>query len=131
MAQIYTDDSYPLKEETYQIIGACMAVHNELGHGFLEVVYKDALELEFKARNIPYQREKEFQIDYKGVILKHSFYADFVVDEQIILEIKAAEGGLCDANIAQTLNYLRVSDYKIGLLVNFGRRKLEHKRLIY
>lgn len=125
------NDNFPHKEETYQIIGACMEVHNELGHGFLEVVYKDAIELELMERGISFEREKEFVIDYKGTILKRKFFADFIIADQIILEVKAAEGGLSDDNIAQTINYLRASGFKIGLLINFGRRKLEYKRLIY
>jgi GxxExxY protein len=108
-----------------------MSVHNELGHGFLEIVYKDAIELELKDKNIFYQREREYPISYKGKILNHSFNADFVVYENVILEVKAAEGGLSNDNMAQTINYLRASDCKVGLLVNFGRRKLEYKRLIY
>ena len=120
-----------LKEETYQIIGICMEVHRELGHGFSEVVYKDAIEFEFREKNILYEREKEYQVFYKERVLQHSFYADFVVFNNIILELKAIEGGISDDNIAQTLNYLKVSDSKVGLLINFGRRKLEYKRLIF
>lgn len=137
IAQMITDVSevndpdFPLKEETYRIIGVCMDVHRELGHGFREVVYKDAIEFEFKKRNIFYEREKEYQVVYKGIVLPHSFYADFVVFSNVILELKAAEGGISDDNIAQTLNYLKVSSCKVGLLINFGRRKLEYKRLIF
>jgi GxxExxY protein len=127
----YNSTEYPLKKETYEIIGVCMEVHRELGHGFLEVVYKDAFEIELIRKSVFFEREKEFSIDYKGIILKHSFFADFVVFNNVIVEIKAAEGELSDDNIAQTLNYLKVSDCKIGLLINFGRRKLEYKRLIY
>lgn len=127
----YSDDSYPLKEETYKIIGVSMEVHRELGHGFLEVVYKDAIELELNRKGIFFEREKEYPIEYKGIILKHTFFADFVVLENIIVEIKAAEGGMSDANIAQTINYLKASECKVGLLINFGRKKLEYKRLIY
>jgi GxxExxY protein len=128
---IYTDSDYPLKDETFEIIGVCMDVHNELGHGFREVVYKDAIEVEFNQKNIFYEREKEYNVLYKGEILQHNFYADFVVFNSIILEVKAAEGGMSDSNIAQTLNYLKVSGCKVGLLINFGRRKLEYKRLIF
>ena len=71
--------NFILKEETYEIIGLCMEVHNNLGAGFLEIVYKDALEYEFQSRNILYQREKEYCVNYKEVILPHKFYADFVV----------------------------------------------------
>jgi GxxExxY protein len=119
------------KDLTHQIIGICMEVHNNLGHGFLEIVYKDAIELEAKKRDILTEREKEFKIDYKGTILAHRFFADFLIEGKIILEVKAAEGGLADENIAQIINYLKVSGCKVGLLVNFGRSKLEFKRLVY
>ncbi len=117
------------KEEAYQIIGKCMEVHNELGHGFLEVVYKDALEVAFKLENIHYEREKPYVIYYKNVILPHKYYADFVVFESIILEVKCSSK-LGNEQIAQTLNYLKVSGNKLGLLVNFGRDKLEYQRLV-
>ena len=76
------------KEESYQIIGICMEVHNNLGAGFSEIVYKDALELEFKNAKIEYSREKEYTVNYKGIILSHKFYADFVIFDKIILEVK-------------------------------------------
>ena len=97
----------------------------------MEVVYKEAIEINLKERNIFYEREKEFEIEYKGTILKHSFFADFVIFENIILEVKAAEGEISDSNIAQTLNYLKASENKVGLLINFGRSKLEYKRLVF
>jgi GxxExxY protein len=78
-----------LKNESYQIIGKCFEVHNQLGPGFLEVVYKDALELEFQQAGIPYEREKEYSIVYKGTLLRRKYYADFVVFDSIILEVKA------------------------------------------
>jgi len=107
-----------------------MEVHTILGHGFLEIVYKDAIEHELLKRNLPYSREREYKIQYKEIILPHKFYADFVLLDKIILEVKAAEGGFADPQIAQMLNYLKASCYKVGLLVNFGRNKLEYKRLI-
>ena len=118
-----------LKEESFKIIGLCMEVHNQLGAGFLEIVYKDALEYEFKKGNIPYAREKKIEVNYKGIILPHNFYADFVVYNEIILEIKCASN-LCDADIAQCLNYLKVSQCKLALLVNFGEKSLVHKRIV-
>jgi GxxExxY protein len=75
------------KTESYKIIGKCMEVHNNLGPGFLEIVYKDALEYEFRLAGIPFEREKEFAVNYKGVILPHKFYADFVVFDKIIIKI--------------------------------------------
>lgn len=117
------------KEESYQIIGTCMEVHNNLGSGFLEIVYKDALEYELTKNNIPYEREKEYKVHYKNIVLPHKFYADFVVFDKIILEIKCMSG-IVDEHIAQTLNYLRVSNNRLGLIVNFGKEKLQSKRII-
>jgi len=116
------------KEESYHIIGKCMEVHNNLGAGFLEIVYKDALEYEFKKANILYEREKKYTVNYKGIILPHKFYADFVMDK-IILEIKAVQG-IADEFVAQSINYLKVSDNRLALLVNFGELKLNYKRIV-
>ena len=117
------------KNEAYDIIGACMEVYNGLGKGFSEIVYKDALEYEFKLNDFPYEREKSFAIMYKGQKLSHSYNADFVVFNKIALEIKAIEQ-LVPGNIRQTLNYLAASKLKLGLLVNFGEDSLKHKRII-
>ena len=118
------------KEESYEIIGRCMEVHNELGHGFSEIVYKDALEILFKRYRIPYLREKEYPVYFQGIMLAHKFWADMVVFEKIILEVKCVSV-LTDEHIAQTINYLKVSGNTLGLLVNFGRGKLEYKRLVF
>lgn len=117
------------KEEVYNIIGACMEVHNQLGHGFLEAVYQEALEIEFEERDINYKREVPFQIGYKGKILKHSYIADFLVFDSIILELKSTTE-IHPSHIAQTINYLKSSGKKLGLVVNFGKERLEHKRVI-
>ena len=117
------------KDESYTIIGKCFEVHNNLGSGFLEIVYKDALEYEFRKSNIPYQREVEYEVNYKGIILPHKFFADFVVYDKIILEVKAVSH-IVDEHIAQTINYLKVSGNRLGLLVNFGELKLTYKRLV-
>lgn len=98
---------------------------------FLELVYKDAIERELYVKQIPFDREREYKIQYKGAILRHKFCADFVVNNSIILEVKAAEAGLANLHIAQTLNYLKVSECKVGLLVNFGRESLEYRRLVF
>lgn len=124
-------ENFPLKNESYQIIGICMEVHNILGHGFLEIIYKDAIEYELRKKLIVYEREREYTISYKDIILAHKFYANFVVFDNIILEVKAAEGGISDEFVAQTLNYLKVSHCKVGLIVNFDRTKLEYKRLVF
>lgn len=118
------------EEETFKIIGICMEVHRNLGPGLLEVVYKDALEIEFKANNIPFEREKEFSIEYKGVILPHKFYADFIVNEDIVLEVKAVKE-FSGEHTAQLLNYMKLSDSEIGLLVNFQNKSLQNKRLVF
>lgn len=117
------------KEEFYKIIGICMEVHRLLGRGFLEIVYKDAIEYEFRVNNIPYEREKEFKINYKDIILPHKFYADFIVYENIILEIKAVNG-IVDEFVKLTLNYMSCSKCKLGIIVNFGEDSLKYKRLV-
>lgn len=117
------------KEESYQIIGKCMEVHNNLGAGFLEIVYKDALEYEFKRAGIPFEREKKYEVNYKDIILPHVFYADFIVFDKIILEVKAVSG-IADEFIAQAINYLKVSENKLALIVNFGELRLNSKRIV-
>ena len=117
------------REKTYQIIGACMEVHRNLGPGLLEVVYKDALEYEFMQRGISYEREKRYDVPYKEVILPHYFFADFVVYNDIILEVKAVSG-IVDEFIAYTLNHMTLAKSPVGLIVNFGRKSLQHKRLV-
>ena len=117
------------KRESYLIIGKCMEVHKYLGAGFLEIVYKDALEFEFKKANIPYQREKEYLVTYKEIILPHKFYADFVVFDKVILEVKAINA-IPPEFIAQCINYLKVSQNKLALLVNFGEPKLKFQRIL-
>ncbi|TYB79267.1 GxxExxY protein [Bizionia myxarmorum] len=116
-------------EDTYKIIGLCMTVHNELGKGFNEIVYGDALEIEFIDNNINYSRETIYDITYKGNLLPHKYKADFAIDSKIVLEIKAISS-LTDAYIKQTLNYLAVSKLKLGLLINFGEDSLKTKRVI-
>jgi GxxExxY protein len=119
-----------LKEEAFKIIGICMEVHNNLGHGFLEIVYKDALEYEFRKAGIPYEREKMYNVKYKDIILPHNFYADFVVFDQIILEVKGVKA-ITDDFIAQSINYLKVSENKLALIVNFGELRLNYKRIVF
>lgn len=117
------------KEEAYQIIGICMGVHNYLGHGFSEIVYKDALEIEFQQAGITYEREKVYPVNYKGIILPHKFYADFVVFDEIILEIKGTKE-IAKEHIAQAINYLKVSENNLALIINFGELKLNYKRIV-
>lgn len=117
------------KEEVYHIIGICMEVHRHLGKGFSEIVYKDAIEFECKQKKYFYEREKEFLIHYKNIILNHKYFADFVLFEKIILEVKSCEG-IVPEHIGQTINYLAASKFKVGLIVNFGQESLEYKRII-
>jgi GxxExxY protein len=123
-------EHFPFKNETFEIIGICMEVHRMLGHGFLEIEYKDAIEHEVKLKQLGYSRDREYLMRYKETILPHKFYADFILFDNIILEVKAAEGGISDEFISRMLNYLKASKCKIGLIVNFGRSRLEHRRLI-
>lgn len=122
------DDIY-LKEKSYEIIGICMEVHKILGKGHSEVVYKDALEYEFKLNSIPFEREKMYEIEYKDIVLPRKYVADFVVYNEIIFEVKAISQ-LTNSDIKQTLNYLASSKNKLGLLANFGEDSLKYKRII-
>lgn len=118
------------KEESYKIVGAAFKVYNALGHGFLEAVYQEALEIEFKKQGIPYEREKELKIQYDGVELKQTYKADFVCFGKIIVELKAVNA-LDDAHRSQVYNYLRATNYKLGLLLNFGNsEELEKERIV-
>jgi len=119
-----------LKDESYTIIGICMEVHRELGMGFTEIVYKDALEYEFKTRNIPYKREKEYKIGYKNIILKHSYNADFIIYESIILEVKASSM-IVNGFVKQTINYLKASGLQLGIIANFGEQSFVSKRVVF
>ncbi|MGD8654275.1 MAG: GxxExxY protein [Desulfobacterales bacterium] len=117
-------------ERTYKIIGAAMEVHKELGSGFLEAVYHEALEKEFQLQGISYQSKPEVQITYKGDTLKKTYQPDFLCYEEIIVEVKAISQ-LTRNEEAQILNYLKASKLSPGLLINFGARSLQHKRFVY
>ena|SRR5690554_4266531 len=117
------------KEESYSIVGACMEVHRNLGCGFLEAVYQEALEIELKAKLIPYEREKVLKIYYKGVLLYKDYRADFICYDNILLELKALDS-LRSEHTSQVLNYLKATGYKLGLLINFGKESLEYKRIL-
>jgi GxxExxY protein len=118
-----------LKNECYQIIGSCMTVHSEIGCGFLEAVYQEALEIELNMKSIPYKREQKLDIYYKDHLLQRQYIADFICYDEIILELKSVKQ-LDDVHHAQILNYLKVTNKKVGLLVNFGSNSLEYKRFI-
>jgi GxxExxY protein len=117
------------KEESYVIMGILFDVHSNLGGGFSEIVYKDALEYEFKTNNIIFEREKEYEVSYKNIILNHKFYADFVLYDKIILEIKSSEN-LHPKHYSQCLNYLKVSKNRLAILANFNSVSLEYKRIV-
>jgi len=117
------------EEESFSIIGAAMDVHQELGHGFLETVYHEALEKEFILRKIPYLREKPIIIYYKNKPLNKYYIADFICYDKIIIELKALSA-LTNEHNAQLLNYLTATKLRLGLLLNFGKHSLEHKRII-
>ncbi|MES2847577.1 MAG: GxxExxY protein [Bacteroidota bacterium] len=123
-------DDFPLKDETDFIIGRAYEIHRLLGFGFAEIVYKDAFEIEFVDNDTLYKREKEYTVSYKGRILKHKFFSDFVVFDNVILEVKA-KSAIAEEDYAQTINYLKCSGCKVGLILNFGRNKLEIKRVVF
>ena len=117
------------KKEAYAIIGAAMEVHNVLGNGFLEAVYQEALEIEFKKRGIPFKREQKLEIIYKDITLQKTYDADFVCYDKIIVETKATSH-LTGSDEAQVINYLKATGFKLGILINFGAPSLEYKRLV-
>ena len=117
------------RDESYKIRGALFVVHNELGCGFLERVYQDALEVEFRLRNIPYEREKAIQIVYKGEPLGEPYRADFVCYGKVIVELKSVSE-ILDVHRAQIINYLKATKMKLGFLVNFGEESLNVERIV-
>jgi len=117
-------------DRTYRIIGAAIEVHKELGCGFLEAVYQEALAREFGLQRIPNKAQPIIDILYKGVLLEKKYQPDFVCYEEIIVEIKAISS-LSGIEEAQLINYLKATGLKVGLLINFGAKSLEYKRLVY
>ena len=122
------EDTLLYRKESYEIIGAAMEVHKIIGCGFTEPLYQEALEREFQLRDIPYEREKTFRVKYKGILLDKEFRVDFVCYDEIIVELKAVTD-FTEEHFAQVYNYLKASGMKLGLLINFGKKSLVHKRI--
>lgn len=114
---------------TYKIIGAAMEVHRQLGCGFLEPVYQEAFALELNSREIPYSRELKFPVSYKGQRLCNHYRPDFICFDAVIVELKALSS-LSAIEESQLINYLKVTGYHTGLLLNFGARSLQQRRLV-
>ena len=110
----------PLKDEVYQIMGAAFEVYNEKGHGFVEPVYQECMEIELRTRSIPFESQKELTLFYHGQRLQQTYIPDLVCFDQILVELKAVKD-FADEHRAQLLNYLKASRMKVGLLVNFGQ----------
>ena len=128
--EVGSDNRLVYSDESYAVIGAAMDVYYRLGCGFLEPVYQEALGLEFGLRNIPFTAQTKLPIKYKDYVLSKKYRADFVCFEKIIVEIKA-QSALTGVDWAQVLNYLKASQYRVGLLFNFGSaQNLEKKRMI-
>jgi GxxExxY protein len=118
------------KEEIYRIIGACFEVYNELGSGFLEAVYQEALGHEFQLQGIPFLEKPRIELHFKGIKLEQTYEPDFLCYGEIIVELKAAKS-LVDDHRARVINYLKATRKKLGLLVNSGHHPgLEHERLV-
>ena len=117
------------KDESYAIVGACMKVHTELGAGFLEAVYQEALEKEFEKRKIPFERQKKLSIFFDGQKLSKYYIADFICYDSIILELKVVNN-LGDSQYKQLQNYLKATNKELGVLINFGTQSLSYKRII-
>jgi GxxExxY protein len=115
------------KDEVYHIVGAAMNVSNTLGCGFLEPVYQECLEIEFSNNKIPFESQKHIQIFYKDKVLTKEYIADFLCYDKIILEIKAIRK-ITDIEEAQLMNYLRATKLPLGLIINFGGKKMEWRR---
>jgi GxxExxY protein len=132
MSQMNTsEEGIILKDEVYAIVGAAMEVHNELGSGFAEAVYQEAMEIELRLRNIPFQRQERLKIAYKGVELECLYVADLICFGSVMVELKAIRE-LTRKDESQILNYLKATGLRVGVLVNFGDPgRLEWERYIY
>ena len=118
------------RELTQEIIGAAMEVHRVLGHGFLEAVYQEALEVELKERGVRFSPQQEIKIHYKNDILKKTYQPDLLIEDRLVVELKALDR-LSLVEESQLLNYLKSTGIKVGLLINFGAPSLEWKRKVF
>jgi GxxExxY protein len=123
-------DDFPLGEETYQVLGACFEVYNEMGCGFLESVYQECLETELTSREIPFEAQLPIDLTFKGKHLRRTFSPDLLCFGKVIVELKAV-GRISEEHRAQLLNYLKACQLEVGLLVNFGSfPDLEYERFV-
>lgn len=123
-------DELLYRDEVYRIVGACIAVHKDKGNGFAEPVYQDALLIELELSSIPFDSQRNYQIEYRGRVLKHTYTPDLLCFEKILVELKAVKC-LTDEHRAQLLNYLKVTGLQLGVLVNFGSHsRLEWERIV-
>jgi GxxExxY protein len=125
-----TKDLSARDPRSYAIIGAAIEVHKQLGCGFLESVYQEALAIELSLRQVPFRREVKLPVSYKGQVLLTSFYADFICFDSLVVELKAL-ANMSGSEEAQLINYLKATRYKVGLLLNFGAKSLQHRRLVF
>lgn len=116
------------KELSYKIVGCAMEVHNQLGYGFLEKVYENALLFELKNKNTEVKNQIPIKVHYKGNIIGN-YIADVLVEDKVILELKSVEK-IIDSHIAQTINYLKATGLKLAIIINFGKEKLEYERIV-
>ena len=119
-------DKYILQEETYAIVGAAIEVHKQLGCGFTEKVYQDAFEVQLKEEGVKYEREKHIDLVFHEIKLEHDFFYDFLIEDKIGVELKALSEIIGEFE-SQIINYLHVSNHKLGLLLNFGSTSLEYR----
>ena len=117
------------QEESYNIIRACISVHKELGCGFLEAVYQEALAIEFRNYSIPFNQETSLDIYFRNMKLNKKYIADFICYDKIIIELKAISK-IATEHEAQLLNYLKATGLKLGILINFGEISLKYKRFV-
>jgi len=129
LAQINSADEYPLKDLTERVIGAAFEVHNQLGRGFLEKVYENAMLVELRSRGIAAGAQVLIPVSYKGVVVG-DYVADLIIERSLICEIKAISE-LATEHEAQIINYLKATGTKVGLLLNFGKQRLQVRRFVF